>query len=92
MRQDRLFVARWQLAVGADRRGILHLLAGRLSLQEIAAESFISVNTLKFHLKAIYRKLGVHSRAEAAEATRRSTMFPSARERHHLPLPAPPVG
>jgi LuxR family maltose regulon positive regulatory protein len=31
------------------------------------------VNTLKFHLKVIYRKLGVTSRAEAAEVARRLT-------------------
>jgi len=28
------------------------------------------VNTLKFHLKLVYRKLGVSSRAEAAEVAR----------------------
>ncbi|GHH66786.1 LuxR C-terminal-related transcriptional regulator [Promicromonospora soli] len=54
-----------------DRQlGILRMLPSRLTLREIADELFISVNTLKFHLKVIYRKLGCGSRAEAAEMAR----------------------
>lgn len=54
-----------------DRQlGILRMLPSRLTLREIADELFISVNTLKFHLKAIYRKLGCGSRAEAADLAR----------------------
>jgi hypothetical protein len=41
------------------------MLPSRLTLREIADELFISVNTLKFHLQLVYRKLGVASRAEA---------------------------
>jgi LuxR family maltose regulon positive regulatory protein len=52
-------------------RDVLRFLASRLTVREIADELYLSVNTLKFHLKAIYRKLGVNSRAEAAEAARR---------------------
>ena len=52
-------------------RDVLRLLAGRLTVREIAAELYVSPNTLKFHLKTIYRKLGVGSRAEAAEVARR---------------------
>ena len=33
----------------------------------------MSPNTLKFHLKTIYRKLGVGSRAEAADIARQMT-------------------
>ena len=55
----------------AREREVLRLLASRLTVREIADELYLSVNTLKFHLKAIYRKLGVSSRAEAAEAARR---------------------
>ncbi len=47
-------------------REVLRLLPSRLTLREIADELFISMNTLKFHLKVIYRKLGCSSRAEAA--------------------------
>jgi LuxR family maltose regulon positive regulatory protein len=51
-------------------REVLRFLPSRLTLQEIAGELYISMNTLKFHLKVIYRKLGVSSRAEAAEFAR----------------------
>ena len=55
----------------ARERDVLRLLAGRLTVREIADELYVSPNTLKFHLKTIYRKLGVGSRAEAAEVARR---------------------
>ncbi len=51
-------------------RDVLRFLPSRLTLQEIANELYISMNTLKFHLKIIYRKLGVSSRAEAAQVAR----------------------
>ena len=46
------------------------------------------MNTLKFHLKVIYRKLGVSSRAEAAEVARHMTSLPTdddqlTKERDH---------
>ena len=52
-------------------RDVLRLLPSRLTLREIATELFVSQNTLKFHLRVIYRKLGVNSRAEAVETARR---------------------
>jgi LuxR family maltose regulon positive regulatory protein len=52
-------------------RDVLRFLPSRLTLGEIARELYVSVNTLKFHLKVIYRKLGVSSRAEAADVARR---------------------
>jgi LuxR family maltose regulon positive regulatory protein len=54
-------------------RDVLRFLASRLTVKEIADELYVSVNTLKFHVKAIYRKLGVRTRAEAAEVARRMT-------------------
>ena len=54
-------------------RDVLRFLPSRLTLSEIARELYISPNTLKFHLKVIYRKLGVNSRAQAAELTRHTT-------------------
>jgi LuxR family transcriptional regulator, maltose regulon positive regulatory protein len=49
---------------------ILRMLPSRLTAPEIASELGISVNTVKFHLKVVYRKLGVSSRAEAAQVAR----------------------
>jgi LuxR family maltose regulon positive regulatory protein len=44
---------------------ILRLLPAPASLRQLAAELFIAPNTLKTHLRAIYRKLGAESREEA---------------------------
>ena len=56
--------------LSAREQEVLRLLPTRLSTREIADELFISTNTLKFHLRMIYRKLGVTSRAEASGAAR----------------------
>ena len=45
-------------------------LRSRMSYQEIAGDLDISLNTLKTHVKAIYRKLGVNSRADAVRQGR----------------------
>lgn len=57
-------------------RDVLRLLPSRLSLREISGELFVSQNTLKFHLRVIYRKLGVNSRAEAVDAARQLRLLP----------------
>ena len=49
---------------------MVRFLPSRLTVREIADELYISQNTLKFHLKVIYRKLGVSSRAQASEMAR----------------------
>ena len=46
---------------------ILRLLRGTLSLREIGQELSLSRNTIKTHVQAIYRKLGVSARDEAVE-------------------------
>jgi two-component system, NarL family, response regulator DesR len=48
-----------------QREVLTHLAAGR-SNDEIARRLFISRNTVKFHLRVIYERLGVHNRVEAA--------------------------
>ena len=50
--------------------GVLRMLPSRLTIREIGDELGISVNTVKFHLRVIYRKLGVGSRNEAAAMAR----------------------
>jgi LuxR family maltose regulon positive regulatory protein len=44
---------------------VLRMLASRLTTSEIAGAMFVSPNTLKSHMKSIYRKLDVSSRAGA---------------------------
>jgi DNA-binding CsgD family transcriptional regulator len=46
-------------------RAVLQLLAGTLSLREIAEKLYVSPNTVKTHVQAIYRKLGVSTRHDA---------------------------
>ena len=44
---------------------VLELLSSSLSLPEIAAELFVSHNTVKTHVQSLYRKLGVSKREDA---------------------------
>ena len=63
-------------ALTERERDVLRFLPSRLTIREIADELYVSVNTLKFHVKVIYRKLGVNSRAEASEVARTMTNLP----------------
>ena len=36
---------------------------------QIAARLYISRNTVKFHVRTIYRRLGVHNRVEASRGS-----------------------
>jgi LuxR family maltose regulon positive regulatory protein len=47
---------------------VLQLLPTRMTNQEIAEELFISINTVKTHVKAIYRKLEVGDRNAAVDS------------------------
>jgi LuxR family maltose regulon positive regulatory protein len=49
---------------------VLSYLPSWVSSSEIAAELYISLNTLKSHLRSIYRKLGASSRREAVTQAR----------------------
>jgi LuxR family transcriptional regulator, maltose regulon positive regulatory protein len=51
-------------------RDVLRLLPTLLPHTEIAGELFVSVNTVKTHVKSIYRKLDVSSRREAVARAR----------------------
>jgi LuxR family transcriptional regulator, maltose regulon positive regulatory protein len=44
-------------------RDVLRHVSGMLSTAEVASEMYISVNTVKTHLKSIYRKLAAAHRA-----------------------------
>jgi LuxR family maltose regulon positive regulatory protein len=49
---------------------VLRLLPSRLSQREIAAELYVSFNTIRTHTRVIFRKLGVTSRADAVTRAR----------------------
>jgi LuxR family maltose regulon positive regulatory protein len=49
---------------------VLRLLAAGLSNGEIASELVVSINTVKTHVKSIYRKLNIRSREEARIAVK----------------------
>jgi LuxR family transcriptional regulator, maltose regulon positive regulatory protein len=51
-------------------RAVLRLMPTILANTEIASELFVSVNTVKTHLRSIYRKLEVGSRREAVAKAR----------------------
>ncbi|EME18696.1 LuxR C-terminal-related transcriptional regulator [Rhodococcus triatomae] len=59
---DRLLTAR--------ERELLTELPSWRTAEQIAADLFVSVNTVKTHLRGIYRKLGVSTRQEAIAAAR----------------------
>jgi two-component system nitrate/nitrite response regulator NarP len=63
-------------------RELLALLRAGRPAANIAADLGISVNTVKFHLKNLYGKLGVHNRTQAVNA------YLSAPARPNAPLPA----
>jgi LuxR family maltose regulon positive regulatory protein len=49
---------------------VLRYLPTNLTASEIAAEIYVSVNTIKTHMRSIYMKLGAHSRSQAVEYAR----------------------
>ena len=53
-----------------QERRVLRLIAAGRSNTEIATDLVVSVNTVKVHVKSIYRKLNVTNRLEAASAAR----------------------
>ena len=54
---------------------ILQLMCDGKNTEEICEICFISYNTLKFHNKNIYRKLGAKNRNEAEHIARKSGMY-----------------
>jgi LuxR family transcriptional regulator, maltose regulon positive regulatory protein len=49
---------------------VLRYLPTHLSAREIAGELSVSTSTVKTHMRNLYTKLGVHSRAQAVESAR----------------------
>jgi DNA-binding NarL/FixJ family response regulator len=85
----------WQDALSADRNNpldtlserqmeVLVLLADGCSYEEIGARLFISLNTVKFHVRAVFLRLGVRNRMAAARLLiqGRERVRPVRHERH----------
>ncbi len=76
-RLDRLLAGQARSASLADplterEVAVLRLLRGTLSLREIGLELHLSQNTIKTHVQAIYRKLGVSTRPDAVAKGRKA--------------------
>jgi LuxR family transcriptional regulator, maltose regulon positive regulatory protein len=52
-----------------EREVLVHV-SGLLNTEEVASEMYISVNTVKTHLRSIYRKLSAAHRNEAIRRAR----------------------
>jgi LuxR family maltose regulon positive regulatory protein len=59
----------------ASELAVLRLLRSHMTNQEIADALYLSVNTVKTHLRSVYHKLGVSSRREAVDRGRRLHML-----------------
>jgi LuxR family maltose regulon positive regulatory protein len=62
--------ARLGHSLSDKERVVLRYLPTMMPNREIAAELFVSVNTVKTHLKSIYRKLDTSNRRETVERAR----------------------
>jgi ATP/maltotriose-dependent transcriptional regulator MalT len=54
---------------------VLRLFDGELSHRQIGESLYVSLNTVKSHVRSFYRKLGVSSRAEALEQARKRELI-----------------
>lgn len=54
---------------------VLHLISNGLSNKEIAAQLDISVETVKYHIKNLYRKFAVNNRVQVVKHARESRIL-----------------
>jgi LuxR family maltose regulon positive regulatory protein len=69
-RSGRTVSMNWIEPLTPQEERILILFAGGKTKQEIANDLFISINTVKTHLKRVYQKLAIRSRSEARQIAR----------------------
>lgn len=65
---DRASAPYWELS--RRELDVLRLLSSQLSQREIAAELYVSFNTVRTHVRGIFQKLGVSTRGEAVDRAR----------------------
>jgi LuxR family maltose regulon positive regulatory protein len=70
---------------------VLRFLPSHMTNEEISQALFLSVNTVKTHLRSTYRKLGVRSRREAIARGRRLGVLLARRVRPARPVAAVPA-
>jgi LuxR family maltose regulon positive regulatory protein len=61
---------------------VLRYLPSNLSAPEIGAELYVSLHTVKTHMRHIYAKLGVHRRSQAVERARELGLLAPSARRH----------
>jgi len=66
------------VALSPRQREVLQLLSLGMDNDQIAAQLYISRNTVKFHVRTIYERLGVHNRVEAARVLAGARVAPAA--------------
>jgi LuxR family maltose regulon positive regulatory protein len=72
-------IERLQEPLSNSEKRILRYLPTNLSVTEIADQTYLSVNTVKTHMRHLYGKLGAHSRGQAVERARAFALLaPSA--------------
>lgn len=76
--KDFRFNAQEQARLGLSKREleVLGLIAEGLSNQEIAAQLFVSLNTVKTHSSKLFDKMEVKSRTQAVEKAKRLSLIP----------------
>jgi len=67
---------------------VLRYLTSNLRASEIARELYVSVHTVKTHMRHVYAKLGVHSRTEAVSRARELGLLGSSPRLRDAPPPA----
>ncbi|SKB85834.1 response regulator transcription factor [Dyadobacter psychrophilus] len=72
------FNAQEQARLGLSKREleVLGLISEGLSNQEIAAQLFVSLNTVKTHSSRLFEKMEVKSRTQAVEKAKRLSLIP----------------